>query len=101
MPKLVLKLFVTGLSKRNADTIAVCKQACEEILQKNSYQITVIDILKNASKAEESKILATPTLLLAPAKETDGGKRVIGELKDIDKAKKAIEFLTADAIKHL
>ncbi len=101
MSKLVLKLFVAGLSKRNSDTIAVCKMACSDILKFNPYEIKVIDILKNASMAEENKILATPTLLLMSTLGFNAEKRIIGELKDMDKAKKAIEFLTAEAINQL
>lgn len=92
MSKFILKIYVAGFGKRNADTIATCKAFCSQSLAPKSYEIKVIDILKDTAAAEKNKILATPTLVY----ESDTTeKRVIGELKDLETAKKAIEFLTA------
>ena len=98
MPKIILKIYIAGLGKRNADTIANCKAACASLSKAGMCSIQVIDILKSPSIAEKKKILATPTIIReSPPTE----KRIIGEFKDIDVARKAIEFLTADVINQI
>jgi circadian clock protein KaiB len=93
MPKIVFKIYVAGFCKRNDDTIATYKEACTEAFGNQRYEVTVIDILEEPSLAEKKKILATPTII----RETpEPEKRIIGELRDIEKAKKAITFLTED-----
>jgi circadian clock protein KaiB len=93
MRKIILKIYIAGFCKRNADTITTCREACEETLEQYPYELTVIDILEQPSIAEKKKILATPTIIReSPSPE----KRIIGELRDIEKAKKAILFLIED-----
>ncbi len=95
MSTLNVKIFVAGLGKRNSDTIVACKEAFSANVDSNAYQIEIVDIFKKTSLTESKKILATPTIICENA---FGEKRIIGELKDPEKAKQAIEFLTADLL---
>lgn len=77
----LLKLYVTGMTPRAEMAIANLKRICEADLG-GDYQLEVINVLEHPEKAEEDKILATPTLIkqLPPPL-----RRVIGDLSDKDK----------------
>lgn len=93
MGKIIFKIYIAGLCKRNSDTITTFRQACTETLAGQAFDVMVIDIIEHPSAAEKKKILATPTIIReTPAPE----KRIIGELREAEKAKKAIIFLTED-----
>jgi circadian clock protein KaiB len=79
--KFLLKLFVTGSSPRAAQAIANLEQICSEELD-GRYELEIIDVLEHPDRAEEAKILATPTLIkqLPPPL-----RRVIGDLSDTEK----------------
>jgi len=73
-----LKLYVTGRSARAQATIDNLSRLLEEQFS-GQYELQVIDVLDDPGRAEENKILATPTLvreLPAPI------RRVIGDLSD-------------------
>jgi circadian clock protein KaiB len=77
---LVLRLYVAGTSERSARAILNAKQICDEHLA-GRYELEVIDIFQQPSRAKDDQILAVPTLikkLPAPL------KRFIGDLSDRD-----------------
>ena len=92
MTMFVFKIFVAGLSPRNKDLIASFRETCSTRLGEK-YQIQVIDILKDPAKADEKKILATPTIIREkPMPE----KRIIGDFRENSQSQQALNFLTED-----
>lgn len=81
MQKFRLTLFITGQTPRSEHAIANLRRICEKELI-NQYELTIIDVLENPHLAEESKILATPTLVkeLPPPI-----RRIIGDLSNTGK----------------
>lgn len=81
MQKFCLTLFITGQTPRSEHAIANLRRICEKELA-NQYELTIIDVLENPHLAEESKILATPTLVkeLPPPL-----RRIIGDLSNTSK----------------
>jgi circadian clock protein KaiB len=74
----VLKLFICGASPRADSAVANLRRICEIDLQ-GHYSLEIIDVLEQPHLAEESKVLATPTLIkvLPPPL-----RRIIGDLSD-------------------
>ena len=60
--KLLLRLFVAGLSPRSQATIEVLRQLIEERLDGN-YLLEIIDIYQQPELARQHQVLATPTLV--------------------------------------
>ncbi len=58
----VLRLFVAGMTARSTDAIARIKTICEAELQ-GRYALEVIDIYQQPALAQQSQIIATPTLV--------------------------------------
>jgi circadian clock protein KaiB len=77
----LLKLYIAGKSARAEAAIANLRQLCENELR-GLYELEIIDILEQPERAEQAKILATPTLIkqLPPPL-----RRVIGDLSDKEK----------------
>lgn len=76
--KYLLTLYVTGTSPRAQVAISNLERICREELQ-GQYDLEIIDVLEQPQRAEDEKILATPTLIkqLPPPL-----RRVIGDLSD-------------------
>ena len=62
MEKFIFYLYVTAGSKSSEQAILDVKNFCEGEIGFN-YEIFIIDILQEPYLAEESQILATPTLI--------------------------------------
>ena len=77
----LLKLYVAGKGARAEAAIANLRQLCDNELR-GRYELEVIDVLESPERAEQAKILATPTLIkhLPPPL-----RRVIGDLTDKEK----------------
>ncbi|HJW16257.1 MAG TPA: circadian clock KaiB family protein [Flavisolibacter sp.] len=92
MVKLCFQIFISGKSHRNDQLVRVYQEACQSYLADNTYEINVIDLIRNPQLAERHKILATPTISrIKPAPE----KRIIGNLTPAG-AMQALTFLTED-----
>ena len=78
--KIHLHLYVAGQSPNSTRAIANLKAICQDHLEEGSYQITVIDILKDPLRALDDRILVTPTLIRLAAPS----RRIIGDLSDHD-----------------
>jgi circadian clock protein KaiB len=76
-----LTLYVTGTSPRAKIAIANLQHICEQEL-KGQYELEIVDVLEHPQRAEDERILATPTLIkeLPPPL-----RRVIGDLSDKEK----------------
>jgi len=73
-----LRLFVAGSSSRSQRAIDNIRQICNDHLQ-GKYELEVIDVYEQPTKAREYQILAIPTLLkeLPPPLQ-----KVIGDLSE-------------------
>ncbi len=78
LSKYLLTLYVTGTSPRAQVAISNLERICQQELQ-GQYELEIIDVLEHPQRAEDEKILATPTLIkqLPPPL-----RRVIGDLSD-------------------
>jgi circadian clock protein KaiB len=76
-----LTLFVTGRTSRSEQAIANLQKLCEDSLS-GEYNLTIVDVLEEPERAEEHKILATPTLVKEFPTPT---RRIIGDLSDVEK----------------
>ena len=74
----VLRLYVTGMTRRSTEAFARIKGICEEHLQ-GSYDLEVIDIYQHPQLAKDEQIIAVPTLV---KKLPPPLRRLIGNLSD-------------------
>ena len=74
----VLRLYVTGSTKRSARAIEATRLICDAYL-KGRHEFEVIDLYEHPEMAAREQIIAAPTLVkLLPAPL----RRVIGDLSD-------------------
>jgi circadian clock protein KaiB len=87
LSKYILTLYVTGNSPRTQIAIDNLNRICAEELD-GRYELEIIDVLENPQRAEDERILATPTLIkqLPPPL-----RRVIGDLSDKEKVLLGLE----------
>ena len=84
--KVVLQLFVSGMSSNSMQAIENIKQLCEEHLE-GAFDLEIIDIYKNPELAAEQHIVFSPSLIkqLPLPKKT-----LIGTLSDSEKVVRAL-----------
>ena len=73
-----LRLYVAGQTPKSLAAFANLNKICKEHLE-GSYNIEVIDLLKNPQLAKGDQILAIPTLV---RKLPEPIKKIIGDLSD-------------------
>ena len=79
--KLILKLYVSGMSPKSLEAIQNIKQLCDTYL-KDAFELEIIDIYKNPELASEQSIVFSPSLI----KQLPLPKKVlIGTLKNSEK----------------
>lgn len=84
--KLILQLYVSGMSQKSMEAIENIKRLCNEHL-KDSFDLEIIDIYKHPEVASEQHIVFSPSLI----KQLPLPKRtLIGNLDDTDKVVKAL-----------
>lgn len=82
------RLFVTGETGRSHQAADNLRELCEARVA-GLYELEVIDVLDHPERAEEDKIIATPTVIrLVPLPL----KRVIGDLSDLELAALAFDL---------
>jgi len=84
--KMILQLFVSGMSPKSMEAVENIKRLCDEHL-KDAFELEIIDIYKNPELATEQSIIFSPSLIkqLPLPKKT-----LIGTLKDTEKVIKAL-----------
>jgi circadian clock protein KaiB len=81
-----LKLFVTGMSPRSTEAVAIVKRLCEEILAGN-YDLEIVDLYQAPERARQEDVVAAPTLVRkAPLPE----RRLIGNLTNLERLRAAL-----------
>lgn len=90
MVKHKLRLFITGQSAISLKAKDNLYSFCESYL-KDSYELKVIDVLKEPESAENEKILATPTVI---KDQPTPSLRVIGDMTAYDKISQGLNIQT-------
>jgi len=84
--KIVLQLFVSGMSIKSMEAIQDIKRLCDEHL-KDYFELEIIDIYKNPTLLSEQHIVFSPSLV----KHLPLPRKVlIGNFSDTDKVIKAL-----------
>lgn len=93
LSKYILTLYVTGTSPRTKVAVDNLHRICKQELD-GRYELEIVDVLEHPQRAEDEKILATPTLIkqLPPPL-----RRVIGDLSDKEKVLLGLEVRPAAA----
>ena len=60
--KLVLQLYVSGMSPRSMEAIENINKICSELLE-DSFQLEIIDLYKHPELASEQQIIFSPSLI--------------------------------------
>lgn len=84
--KLILNLYVSGMSIKSMIAIENIKSLCDEHL-KGCFELEIIDIYKNPQLASEQHIVFSPSLL---KKLPLPKKTLVGTLTDTNKVLKAL-----------
>lgn len=79
MKSYLLKVFVSGLTKRDEKAILELRDYCRKQI-KDPFELVVIDVAKQPNLAEESKIVAVPTIIKELPKPV---RSVVGDFTDI------------------
>jgi len=77
----VLRLYVTGMTARSSEAVAMVKSICEEHLE-GRYDLEVIDLYLQPHLAQEAQIIAMPTLVKKLPRPL---RRLIGDLSNEDR----------------
>ena len=93
LSKYILTLYVTGTSPRTRIAVDNLNRICAAELA-GLYELEIVDVLEDPQRAEDERILATPTLIkqLPPPL-----RRVIGDLSDKDKVLLGLEVRAASS----
>jgi circadian clock protein KaiB len=84
--KLVLQLYVSGMSPKSMEAIENIKRICDEHLE-GAFELEVVDLYKNPEVAAEQHIVFSPSLIKhSPLPK----KTMIGNLSDTEKIVKAL-----------
>ena len=60
--KVILKLYVSGMSAKSMEAIENVEKLCNEYL-KDGYELEIIDLYKNPDVASEQQIVFSPSLI--------------------------------------
>lgn len=84
--KLILKLYVSGMSVKSMEAIENIKRLCDEHM-KDVCELEIIDIYKNPEVACEQHIIFSPSLIKQSPMPR---KMLIGTLSDTEKVLNAL-----------
>jgi circadian clock protein KaiB len=84
--KLVLQLYVAGMSPRSMAAIENIQKFCSELLE-NSFELEIIDLYKQPELASQQQIIFSPSLIkhLPLPKKT-----LVGSFSDTDRVIKGL-----------
>src|SRR3954454_9080196 len=84
--KLILQLYVSGMSRKSMEAIENIKRLCDEHL-KDAFELEIVDIYKNPEVASQQQIVFSPSLIknLPLPKKT-----LVGNFSDSEKVIKAL-----------
>ena len=79
--KYILKLYITGMTRRSQEALRNLEKICREYLGDN-YELEVIDIYQQPTLAKGDQIIAVPTLIKQLPLPL---RRMIGDLSQEDR----------------
>lgn len=85
-------LFVAGATSRTHRALENLRRLTEGDLQ-GRCEVEIIDVITDPDRAEEERILATPTLIKSSPGPT---RRITGDLSDVDKVLRTIGIPSAE-----
>ena len=86
--KLVLQLYVSGMSQKSMEAIENIKRLCDVHL-KDAFELEIIDLYKNPEAASEQQIIFSPSLVKQfPLPK----KTLIGNFSDSEKVIRGLEI---------
>lgn len=86
--KMRLTLYVTGQTVKAEQAMANLRRLCEEEFE-GQCELDLVDVLEQPDRAEDARILATPTLIKEfPPPQ----RRLIGDLSDRQQVLKALRW---------
>ncbi len=90
--KLVLQLYVSGMSPKSMEAIENIKRLCDENLQ-GAFTLEIIDLYKNPEAASEQQIVFSPSLI----KQLPLPKKIlIGTFADKEKVIKGLGIMVKE-----
>jgi circadian clock protein KaiB len=90
--KLVLQLYVSGMSPNSMEAIENIKKLCAEYLE-NSFDLEIIDLYKHPELAAEQQIVFSPSLIKhLPLPK----KMLVGTFSDTEKVIKGLGIVFKD-----
>jgi circadian clock protein KaiB len=60
--KLVLQLYVSGMSPKSMEAIGNIKKICSELME-DTFQLEIIDLYKHPELASEQQVIFSPSLI--------------------------------------
>jgi circadian clock protein KaiB len=87
--KYVLRLYITGSTRRSVLAITSLKKICEEYLE-GRYELEVIDLYKKPGLAKDEQIIAAPTLI---KKLPLPFRRIIGDMSNKEKVLMGLDLI--------
>lgn len=87
--KLVLQLYVSGMSPKSMEAIENIKRLCDEH-QKETFELEIIDLYKHPELASEQQIVFSPSLIKQLPLPR---KTLIGNFSDTEKVIKALGII--------
>lgn len=90
MKKTILKLYVSGRTTNSIHAIQNLQTICQG-MNRDRYELIIIDVLEEPVVAEREKVFATPTLIryLPPPQ-----RRLVGDLSDLQQVIKELDLST-------
>ena len=90
--KLILQLYVAGMSPKSMDAIENIKRLCDTYLE-GAFDLEIIDLYKNPEAANINQVVFSPSLIkqLTPPKRT-----LIGNFSDTTKVIKGLGIKVKD-----
>ena len=87
MNPVILRLFVTGNTKRSRAAVQRVTELCETY-PTGAVSLDIVDVLETPQLAETDRVLATPTLVrLMPFPSV----RIVGDMSDSDMLQRILE----------
>jgi len=95
--KYILRLYITGTTRRSVLALTNLKRICEEYLE-GQYELEVIDLYRMPGLAKDEQIIAAPTLI---KKLPLPFRRIIGDMSDIEKVIMGLDLKKIKAHKDM
>jgi len=81
MTRFLLKLYISGKTHGTEQAIESLREICQDTLHEE-YQVEVIDVLEHPERADQARVLATPTVIRTLPLPV---RRIIGDLSDTER----------------